>query len=428
MVLLGFRCVALAANIPPLPTQLNYLVSKKMFRYTHCLLSILLLFTTLIAPAQKPVRARDIGIPFDGVTGTFNAITDVKGVQVGHTTLIKGDGALHKDVGPVRTGVTAILPGGKKFTPVFANWHTLNGNGDMTGTHWLTESGFLETPILITNTSSVGTVRDATLAWMDRHHYYKADEDSIWYAYPLVAETWDGVLNDINGFHVKKEDAWHALDSAKTGPVAEGAVGGGTGMVCLGFKGGIGTSSRVTDSASGGYTVGVLVQTNFGVRSQLTIAGVPVGKELQDSFPGVFNGINPVAKKDEQPNAERGSIIVIIATDAPLLPHQLKRIVQRAALGIGKTGGIGGNGSGDIFLVFSTANLNAFSRTAEQQVTLYPNDKMNALFTATVQATEEAIINALVAAKTMTGINGNTIPALPHEAVIRILKKYGRIK
>lgn len=379
--------------------------------------------------AQQPVRARDLGIPFDGTPGHWNAITDVKGVEVGHTTIIKGDGQLHKGQGPVRTGVTAILPGGKKFTPVFANWHTLNGNGDMTGTHWVTESGFLETPIMITNTGSVGVVRDATLAWMDEHHYYNADEDSIWYAYPLVAETYDGVLNDINGFHVQKEDAWKALDSAKTGPVTEGNVGGGTGMICLGFKGGIGTSSRVIDAKLGGYTVGVLVQTNFGTRIQLTIAGVPVGKELLDTLQGKFNGVTSVAKNDVPVTEEdRGSIIVIVATDAPLLPHQLKRIAQRVALGIARVGGIGGNGSGDIFLAFSTANKNAFSRTDEQQVTLYPNDKINALFTATAEATEEAIINALVAAKTMTGINGNTIPALPHDAVVQLLKKYGRIK
>jgi len=399
-----------------------------MYRNTKLLLLLLIMHAATAIQAQKIIRARDLGIPFNGNPGLLNAITDVKGIEVGHTTIIKGDGPLHKGVGPVRTGVTAILPGGKKFTPVFANWHTLNGNGDMTGTHWVTESGFLETPILITNTSSVGVVRDATLAWMDKHHYYNADADSIWYAYPLVAETYDGVLNDINGFHVQKEDAWHALDSAKTGPVQEGAVGGGTGMVCLGFKGGIGTSSRVIDASLGGYTVGVLVQTNFGTRAQLTIAGVPVGKELLDSFPGTFNGVNSVAKTEAPIVEDRGSIIVIIATDAPLLPHQLKRIAQRAALGIGRNGGIGGNGSGDIFLAFSTANGNAFSRTAEQLVTLYPNDKINALFSATAEATEEAIINALVAAKTMTGINGNTVPALPHDAVVRILKKYGRIK
>lgn len=411
------------------PQQIfSYLVRKKMHRVIKPICLVALIIICMDTAAQQPARARDIGIPFDGTPGQWNAITDVKGLEVGHTTIIRGDGKLVKGVGPVRTGVTAILPGGKKFTPVFANWHMLNGNGDMTGTHWVTESGFLETPVLITNTGSVGIVRDAALGWMDTHHYYNADADSVWYAYPLVAETYDGVLNDINGFHVQKEDAWHALDSAKPGPVTEGCVGGGTGMVCLGFKGGIGTSSRVIDKKLGGYTVGVLVQTNFGNRAQLTIAGVPVGKELLDSFPIVFNGVTSVAMNDAATtNDDRGSIIVIVATDAPLLPHQLKRIAQRVSLGIAKVGGIGGNGSGDIFLAFSTANAGAFSRTEERNVTMYSNDNMNAMFTATVQATEEAIINALVAAKNTTGINGNTVPALPHDAVLRILKKYGRI-
>jgi len=388
-------------------------------------LFMVIMFMVSICYAQNK-RARDWGVPFDGIPGKWNAITDVAGVEVGQRTIIEGNGKLVQGKGPVRTGVTAILPGGKKFTPVFANWYTLNGNGDMTGTHWLTESGFLETPIMITNTSSVGVVRDATLAWMDKHHYYNADGDSIWYAYPLTAETYDGILNDINGFHVKKEDAWLALDSAMSGAVAEGGVGGGTGMVCHGFKGGIGTSSRVIDKKSGGYTVGVLVQANYGVRSQLTIAGVPVGKELGDTLPNIFNGVTSI-KKNDDPNAEIGSIIVIVATDAPLLPHQLKRIVQRVSLGIGKMGGIGGNGSGDIFLAFSTANKDAFSRTAETNVKVYPNDEIGALFSATIQATQEAIVNALFAAKTMTGINGNTVYALPKEAVMRILKKYNRI-
>jgi D-aminopeptidase len=380
---------------------------------------------TMICQAQNK-RARDWGIPFDGTPGKWNAITDVAGVEVGHRTIIEGSGKLEKGKGPVRTGVTAIFPGGKKFTPVFANWHMLNGNGDMTGTHWITESGFLETPVLITNTGSVGVVRDAALAWMDKHHYYNADEDSIWYAYPLTAETYDGVLNDINGFHVKKEDAWMALDSATSGPVTEGCVGGGTGMVCHGFKGGIGTASRVIEKKSGGYTVGVLVQANYGVRSQLMIAGVPVGKELADTLPNIFNGVASIQKAND-PNAEMGSIIVIVATDAPLLPHQLKRIVQRIALGIGKMGGIGGNGSGDIFLAFSTANKDAFNRNMETNIKMYPNDKIGALFTATIQATEEAIVNALFAARTITGINGNTVYALPKEAVIKILKKYRRM-
>lgn len=373
-------------------------------------------------------RARDWGIPFDGVPGKWNAITDVAGVEVGHRTLIEGNGKLIKGKGPVRTGVTAILPGGKKFTPVFANWQVLNGNGDMTGTHWITESGFLETPILITNTGSVGVVRDAALGWMDQHHYYNDDhQDSIWYAYPLTAETYDGVLNDINGFHVKKEDAWMALDSAGSGAVAEGNVGGGTGMICHGFKGGIGTASRVISKKLGGYTVGVLVQANYGVREQLTIAGVQVGRELIDTLPNIYHGFVSTGKATD-PDSEAGSIIAVVATDAPLLPHQLKRMAQRVSLGIAKMGGIGGNGSGDIFLAFSTANKNAFNRIAETSIKMYPNDDMGALFTATIQATEEAIVNALFAAQTLTGINGNTVYALPKEAVVRILKKYNRIK
>ena len=235
--------------------------------------------------AQKNIRARDLGIPFDGTPGKYNAITDVEGVEVGHTTLIEGSGRLQKGIGPVRTGVTAIFPAGKKYSPVFANWYTLNGNGDMTGTHWITESGFLETPVLITNTSSVGTVRDAALAWMDKNKYYDTSQHQFWYSYPVVAETWDGILNDINGFHVKPAHVWKALETAKSGEVEEGSVGGGTGMICHGFKGGIGTSSRVIDKSLGGYTVGVLVQANHGSRGQLTIAGVPVGKELEDTLP-----------------------------------------------------------------------------------------------------------------------------------------------
>lgn len=378
------------------------------------------------AAAQKP-RARDLGIPFEGTPGKFNAITDVSGVTVGHTTLISGTGKLVKGQGPVRTGVTAILPGGKNFTPVFANWYMLNGNGDMTGTHWVTESGFLETPILITNTGSVGVVRDAALEWMDKNHYYNAERDSVWYAYPVVAETYDGVLNDMNGFHVKKEHVWQALDNAKSGIPAEGNVGGGTGMICLGFKGGSGTSSRVIDKKYGGYHVGVIVQSNFGSRAQLTIAGVPVGKELQDTLPIIFNSVVKSDKINDA-NAETGSIIVIVATDAPLLPHQLKRMAQRVSLGIGKMGGIGGNGSGDIFLAFSTANKNAFSRYDEETIQLYSNDRMGVLFEATIQATEEAIVNAMVAAETMEGINGNKAYALPHQRLIEILKKYKRLQ
>ena len=381
---------------------------------------------------EKKNRARDLGIPFDGSPGKYNAITDVAGVEVGHITLIEGNGKLQKGKGPVRTGVTAIFPAGKKYVPVFCNWHMLNGNGDMTGTHWITESGFLETPILITNTSSVGTVRDAALKWMDEHKYYDTSQGQFWYSYPVVAETWDGILNDINGFHVKSEHAIRALENASSGFVDEGSVGGGTGMVCHGFKGGIGTSSRVIDKKLGGYTVGVLVQANYGSRPQLTIAGVPVGKELTDTLAvKIFEA--PSAKNKSSRSMysdlmEQGSIIVVVATDAPLLPHQLKRIAQRVPLGIGKVGGIGGNGSGDIFIAFSTANKNSFSREKETTAIIFSNDFMGALFNATIQATEEAIINALVAGKTMQGINDNTVYGLPHEAVIRILKKYNRIK
>jgi D-aminopeptidase len=390
---------------------------------------------TISFSQEKKPRARDIGIPFDGIPGKYNAITDVSGVEVGHTTLIEGTGKLEKGKGPVRTGVTAIFPAGKKYTPVFANWHMLNGNGDMTGTHWITESGFLETPILITNTSSVGTVRDAALKWMDEHKYYDTSQGLFWYSYPVVAETWDGVLNDINGFHVKPEHVWQALNKASTGFVEEGAVGGGTGMVCLGFKGGIGTSSRVIDKKLGGYTVGVLVQSNFGIKSQLTIAGVPVGKELADTLnikifeePSAQNNSDPDGYREKNEWMEQGSIIVVVATDAPLLPHQLKRIAQRVSLGIGKVGGIGGNGSGDIFIAFSTANKNSFSREKETTAAMFSNDQMGALFNATIQATEEAIMNALVAGTTMKGINDNTVYGLPHEAVIHILKKYKRVK
>jgi len=386
-------------------------------------LSLLLLASSLVAQTK---RARDYGIPFDGKTGRYNAITDVKGVTVGHVTLISGEGALVKDKGPIRTGVTAILPRGKEFAPCYANWYTLNGNGDMTGTHWITESGFLETPVLITNTGNVGTVRDAAWRWMNDRKYYTPFFKDYWYAYPVVAETYDGLFNDINGQHVKSEHVYRALDSAKSGTIEEGGVGGGTGMMCYGFKGGIGTSSRIIDSNLGGYTIGVLVQANHGRRGQLNIAGVPVGKELMDTLRPKFEPATGSIFK--APQNETGSIIIILATDAPLLPDQLKRLAQRIPLGLTRTGGIGGNGSGDIFLTFSTANKNAFSTTASQQVTTLPNDQMDALFEATVQATEEAIINTLFAGKTLIGINGNTMYGLPKEKVVSIMKKYNRLK
>ena len=378
----------------------------------------LLVFLQSNVFAQKP-RARDIGIPFDGITGKFNAITDVKGVEVGYSTIISGQGKNIRGKGPVRTGVTAILPRGRNNNPVFANWYSLNGNGEMTGTTWITESGFLETPIMITNTNSVGVVRDAVLKWFVKTNWYNED---YWYTYPVVAETYDGDMNDIYGFHVKESDAYEALDSAKSGYIKEGNVGGGTGMMCQGFKGGTGTSSRVVKIKDSTYTVGVLVQSNFGSKKNLTIAGVPIGKELKDTLNYEIKA--PPSYRDEG----SGSIIVVVATDAPLLPHQLKRIAARVALGIGIVGGRGGNGSGDIFIAFSTANPTAFQREKFTKLDELPNDLINPLFDATVQAVEEAIINAMVAADTMEGINGNKAYRLPHNLVIDLLKKYNRIK
>src|SRR5687768_6502873 len=330
------------------------------------LILFLLLFVLCLPAWSQVKRARDYGIPFKGTPGKLNAITDVAGVTVGQVTIIKGEGALVKGQGPVRTGVTAILPRGKEFAPVYANWYALNGNGDMTGTHWITESGFLETPLLITNTGNVGIVRDAAWKWMDERKYYTPFYKDHWYAYPVVAETYDGMFNDINGQHVTRQHVFQALDNARTGPVEEGGVGGGTGMMCYGFKGGIGTSSRVLSAAQGGYTVGVLVQSNHGRRTQLTIAGVPVGQELKDTLLPLFDP--PTGSTYKAPENEIGSIIIVLATDAPLLPDQLKRLAQRIPLGMHRTGGIGGNGSGDIFIAFSTANKNAFGNKAAQPV------------------------------------------------------------
>ena len=377
---------------------------------------ILVLFASLATVAAqtkagKP-RARDLGIPFDGRPGPLNAITDVAGVEVGHTTLISGDGKLVAGKGPVRTGVTAVIPRGRDSTDqVFGAWFTLNGNGEMTGTTWVEESGFLEGPIMITNTHSVGTVRDAVIAWQMKKQGNTFQPWSL----PIVAETWDGWLNDINGFHVKPEHVTQALDQARSGPVEEGNVGGGTGMVVHQFKGGIGTSSRRFEAGGSSYTVGVLVQANYGSREGLTIAGVPVGRELRDLMP-----------KSGRPDT--GSIIVVVATDAPLLPHQLKRIVKRAALGIAKNGGIGGNSSGDIFIAFSTANPNAAKDVELASLKMLSNNQINPVFAATVFATEEAIINAMVAAETMTGINGNTVYAIPHDRLKEVMKKYNRLK
>lgn len=383
--------------------------------YRLCLL--LVLATIITASAQKP-RARDLGIPFEGTPGTNNAITDVAGVEVGYSTIISGEGKNVRGKGPVRTGVTAILPRGRANNPVYANWYSLNGNGEMTGTTWITESGFLETPIMITNTNSVGVVRDAVLKWFVDKSWYR---DDFWYTYPIVAETYDGFLNDIYGFQVKEEHAFEALNKAARGPIKEGNVGGGTGMMCLGFKGGTGTASRVFKIQDSTYTLGVLVQANFGAKRNLTIAGVPVGQELKDTLNYVFKSAPSYQKEGD------GSIIVVVATDAPLLPHQLKRIAQRVAIGVGKVGGRGENGSGDIFLAFSTANPKAFNRSRTVQVQQLSNDQINPLFEATVQSVEEAIINAMVAAETMEGINGNKAYALPHKRLMRVLKKYNRL-
>lgn len=380
-------------------------------------LLILIFITQSSAIGQKP-RARDIGIPFTGTTGKFNAITDVKGVEVGYSTIISGQGKNIRGKGPVRTGVTAILPRGRNNNPVYANWYSLNGNGEMTGTTWITESGFLETPIMITNTNSVGIVRDAVLKWFVKTNWYNED---FWYTYPVVAETYDGFLNDIYGFHVKESNAFEALDSAKSGYIKEGNIGGGTGMMCLGFKGGTGTASRVVKIKDSTYTLGVLVQSNFGSKKNFTIAGVPIGKELKDTM-------NYELKAPPSYQPGDGSIIVVVATDAPLLPHQLKRIAARVPLGIGIVGGRGENGSGDIFIAFSTANPAAFQRESFTKVEELPNDLINPLFDATVQAVEEAIINAMVAADTMEGINGNKAYGLPQKLVIDLLKKYNRIK
>jgi L-aminopeptidase/D-esterase-like protein len=379
---------------------------------------IILLLVLSIGHSQKP-RARDIGISFFGDPGKLNAITDVKGVEVGHATIISGKGKNVVGKGPVRTGVTAIFPRGKKFSPVYANWYSLNGNGEMTGTTWVTESGFLETPIMITNTNSVGVVRDAVLKWFVDHNWYGNEE--WWYTYPVVAETYDGFLNDIYGFHVKEEHVLEAIRDAKPGPVEEGNVGGGTGMLTLGFKGGIGTSSRVIKINGEKFVVGVLVQSNFGSKKNLTISGVPVGLELADTLSRIYNAPPSNRRKEGD-----GSIIVIVATDAPLLPHQLKRIAHRVPIGIGNVGGRGSNGSGDIFLAFSTANTNAFNRDRTTSVRTLSNDLITPLFEATVQAVEESIVNAMIAAETMDGIHGNTAYAIPHDRLIEILKIYNR--
>jgi D-aminopeptidase len=386
------------------------------------------------APAAP--RARDLGIPFDGNPGPLNAITDVAGVAVGHTTLIAGSGPLVVGQGPVRTGVTVVLPrGGASAAPVFAAYHSLNGNGELTGAAWIAESGMLDGPIFITNTHSVGVVRDAAIRW------FVENRPGFLWALPVVAETWDGVMNDINGFHVRPEHVFAALQSAAGGAVSEGAMGGGTGMSCNGFKGGIGTASRTLPQQQGGHTVGVLVQCNYGTQAGLLLAGVPVGRELAER--GVVGrcraGAEPTraflrslpacdAQDAEPDDAEHGSIIIVVATDAPLLPHQLQRLVMRATLGLGRTGSIASNFSGDLFVAFSTANTGLDADTAEVTVRMLPDERIDPLFRAAVQATEEAIANAMVAAETMTGADDIRMNRLPHEPVREILQRHGRLR
>lgn len=372
-------------------------------------------FTCPVLADEGAIRARDLGISFDGKTGPLNAITDVKGLTVGHETIIQD---LENGLA-VRTGVTAILPRGKDSnnTPVFGASFALNGNGEMTGTAWLQESGMLEGPVLITNTHSVGAVHQAAIEW--RVSQGDADSSGFWWSLPVVAETWDGYLNDINGFHVKTEHVKAALENAKDGPVQEGNVGGGTGMICHEFKCGIGTSSRIAKTSDGDFTVGVLVQANYGLRETLRIAGVPVGKHLQDDK--AYTEENPTA-------SETGSIIIVVATDAPLLPHQLKRMAKRAALGLARNGGIAGNGSGDIFIAFSTANPEARQSGPALNLKAITNDEMNYLFLATVEATEEAIINAMVAAQDMTGNLGRKVKAISHDKLKDVMSKFNRLE
>jgi D-aminopeptidase len=362
--------------------------------------------------AQSATRARALGVPFDGTPGQLDAITDVNGVEVGDKTLIRGEGKLVVGQGPVRTGVTVIFPRGRADAdPVYAGWFSQNGNGEMTGTTWVEESGFLEGPLAITNTHSVGLVRDSIIAWSVKSGRLAQQPWSL----PVVAETWDGYLNDINGFHVQQSDVFSALDTAKSGPVPEGNVGGGTGMVCYGFKGGDGTASRVLSADAGGYTVGVLVQCNCGRRPQLTIAGVPIGK-LIPAAPSK-------AMLEPEVRGDVGSIIIVVATDAPLLPTQLKRLARRATMGLARTGSSSGNSSGDIFIAFSTANRGATKEPGPNSVLTVSNERISPLFQATVEATEEAIVNAMVGAETMTGIDGHTVDALPHGKLTDLMKQ-----
>ena len=375
------------------------------------------MLVTMNASAAEP-RARDLGVPFDGEPGPLNAITDVHGVEVGHSTIVSGSPGGKEPI--VRTGVTAVLPRGRRSPTdaVFAGWFSQNGNGEMTGTTWVEESGLLYGPVMITNTHSVGAVRDAVIGWALKQYDF---DTSDWWSLPVVAETWDGWLNDINGFHVRPENAYAALDEARGGPVAEGNVGGGTGMICYEFKGGIGTASRRVNDEADTYTLGVLVQANFGRRNELLVAGVPVGREIPDE--PAYAALAP-----ERADRDLGSIIVVVATDAPLLPHQLKRIARRATMGIARTGAVAGNGSGDIFIAFSTANPDAARTKGLPALTMLPNERITPFFTATVQATEEAITNALIAARTTEGFEGHRAIELPHNRLRAVLERYNRLE
>ena len=374
------------------------------------ILTLFAVFATSVSLAGP--RARDLGVPFEGSPGPLNAITDVAGVAVGHTTLIEdlADGR------KVRTGVTAILPRGRESitTPVFAGSSVLNGAGEMTGRSWIEESGMLEGPVMLTNTHSVGTVHAATIDWRVRNG--NPDAAGYWWSTPVVAETWDGELNDVNGFHVTAAHVNAALEGATGGAVAEGNVGGGTGMTCHGFKCGIGTASRRLDVKGRDYTVGVLVQANYGTRASLRIAGIPVGRELAGLEPG----------SESATDGDNGSIIIVVATDAPLLPHQLDRIARRAGLGLARMGSFAGNGSGDIFVAFSTANAKAMGGAVLLDAEFLDNGCLDLLFEGTVQATEEAIVNSMVAARDMQGNGGKSAKALPHDALVALLKTYGR--
>jgi len=363
-----------------------------------------------VTPSGK-TRARGLGVPFDGQPGPLNAITDVAGVEVGYSTIVRGEGPLIVGEGPVRTGVTAILPRGrdKAWLPVFAGIHSLNGNGELTGSLWIEEAGRCEGPVTITNTHSCGLARDASIRWMVAHHARAKSTFSL----PVAGETYDGELNDINGFHVTDSHVFEAIDEARGGALELGSVGGGTGMICYDFKGGSGSASRRLDVAGAVYTLGVFVQANFGLRRELVVAGVPVGRVL----PG-----------GEVRGRPMGSIIAVLATDAPLVPHQLKRLARRIGLGVGRSGSVSHHGSGDIFLAFSTANPEALvPEPGLKQLQALSDNGLDPLFTATVEATDEAIVDSMIANQTMVGRDGLSVQALPHDRLLDLLRAHGRL-